>query len=402
MKTTVDEAKRRAWWWHRQGLDGSLHGASAADVLERSGWARSVGGASPYLTFFSRAGLGRSAADAAVAALDVHELPAARGCTYVVPASHYRLALLAGRGFDGDLATARKLGVTDAEIDRLCDAILDALKDGPLEPTGIRQAVGRACRDLGEAGTRKGLTSTLGLGLGRLQAAGAIRRIPTNGRLDQQRYRYAAWTPSPMHGKAPSPEEVHVELARHFFEWIGPARLSEFQWFSGLSAKAARPAVSALELAPLDADGEWLMHPCDADAFRAFRPVSTPQYALVGNLDALVLLRRDLPGLLDETDAARQVPLTKGQSALGGLSDLPSHAIFDRGRLIGLWEYDPEAGSIAWWAFGAKSNDKALTAVVARTEAFVRDELGDARSFSLDSPKSRTPKIAALRKAARG
>jgi len=30
----------------------------------------------------------------------------------------------------------------------------------------------------------------------------------------------------------------------------------------------------------------------------------------------------------------------------------------------------------------------------------VRDELGDARSFSLDSPKSREPRIAALRAAA--
>ncbi|MFJ4191386.1 hypothetical protein [Kitasatospora sp. NPDC089509] len=37
---------------------------------------------------------------------------------------------------------------------------------------------------------------------------------------------------------------------------------------------------------------------------------------------------------------------------------------------------------------------------MARTEAFVRDELGDARGFSLDSPKSRAPKIAALREAA--
>ncbi|MFI6849022.1 hypothetical protein OG535_21450 [Kitasatospora sp. NBC_00085] len=39
---------------------------------------------------------------------------------------------------------------------------------------------------------------------------------------------------------------------------------------------------------------------------------------------------------------------------------------------------------------------------VARTEAFVRDQLGDARGFSLDSPTSRAPKIAALRAAASG
>lgn len=35
----------RAWSWHRQGLDGSLAGESPAVVLDKVGWARSVGGA---------------------------------------------------------------------------------------------------------------------------------------------------------------------------------------------------------------------------------------------------------------------------------------------------------------------------------------------------------------------
>lgn len=45
--------------------------------------------------------------------------------------------------------------------------------------------------------------------------------------------------------------------------------------------------------------------------------------------------------------------------------------------------------------------NKALDEAVAQTEQFIRTELGDARSFSLDSPKSRTPRIEALRKAAK-
>jgi hypothetical protein len=44
----------RGWWAHRQGLDGSLAGAAPAQVLERAGSARSVGGVGPYLTLFSR------------------------------------------------------------------------------------------------------------------------------------------------------------------------------------------------------------------------------------------------------------------------------------------------------------------------------------------------------------
>jgi hypothetical protein len=40
---------------------------------------------------------------------------------------------------------------------------------------------------------------------------------------------------------------------------------------------------------------------------------------------------------------------------------------------------------------------EALRAAVARTAAYIREELGDVRAFSLDSPESRRPRIAALR-----
>lgn len=87
-----------------------------------------------------------------------------------------------------------------------------------------------------------------------------------------------------------------------------------------------------------------------------------------------------------------------GERSGGSLIDLAAHAILDRGRLIGYWEYDSEAGDIVWATFTRRKKDKALRQVVDETEAFVRDQLGDARSFSLDSPKSRRPKIDALRR----
>ena len=80
----MDETKLRAWWSHRQGLDGALEGATPKEVLERAGWARSVAGVGPYLTLFARAGTSREEADRAVKDLQIHELPSARGCTYVV------------------------------------------------------------------------------------------------------------------------------------------------------------------------------------------------------------------------------------------------------------------------------------------------------------------------------
>jgi hypothetical protein len=394
-----EASKLRAWWAHRQGLDGSWQGWPAAEVLARAGWARSVGGDGPYLTLFARAGLSREHVDADVANLAIHELPSARGCTYVLPAGDFALGLRAGEGFNtGDLKNAEKLGVPRKEIDRLCDGIVAALEKGPRDPDGIREAVGGKVRNLGPEGQKKGLTTTLPIALGILQQAGEIRRIPVNGRLDQQRYHYALWRPNPLSKLQLSKEQAYTELARRYFQWIGPATLAEFQWFSGLGVKAARAAVEPLQLEPLGTGSDRLLPAEDRSALAVFRPSTEPFYTLASGLDSMLLLRRDVQGLLDPKDAARPVFVDKGLKALGSLADLPSHGIFDRGRVIGLWEYDSFDHSIAWTAFVKK--DHALQEAVARTETFVREQLGDARSFSLDSPKSRIPRVEALRKAA--
>src|SRR5262244_1697920 len=223
----MEQSKILSWWAHRQGLDGAFVGKSAAEVLQRAGWARSVGGSNPYFTLFSRAGLDRENVDAAVAKLEIHELPSARGCTYVLPASDFALGLTVGQGFGGEMKVAEKLGVSRQEIGRRCDSIVTALENGPLYPDGLREATGKAVRNLGPEGQKKGLTTTLPVALGRLQSSGMIRRIPINGRLDQQRYKYSLWRPNPLRDFNLSKEEACTELARRFFEWICPATLAE-------------------------------------------------------------------------------------------------------------------------------------------------------------------------------
>src|SRR5579883_2197868 len=162
----MDESKLRAWYAYRQGLDGSLTGKSAAEVLGRTGWARSVGGVGPYLTLFSRAGLSRAQVDLSAANLEIHELPAARGCTYVLPAADFALGLRVGASFaEADMKTAAKLGVTEKEVEKLCDAVLAAVGDEPLDPEAIREATGKAARNLGEEGKKKGMITTLPLAL---------------------------------------------------------------------------------------------------------------------------------------------------------------------------------------------------------------------------------------------
>jgi hypothetical protein len=386
----------RAWWAEKQGLNEPLAPQTPAAVLARSGWARSVGGSAPYLSLHARADLTRAEIDASVARLEIHELPSARGCTYVVPAADYPLALtLAALASGGEMNVARKLGVTDAEVDALCDAVLAALGPGEAAPDEIRERVGGKARSLGAEGQKKGLSSTLPLALGRLQVLGEIRRVPVNGRLDQQRYRYARWTP--LRGARLDPEEAYAELARRYFEWTGAATLAGFQWFSGLSGKAAKAAIAPLGLVPIDADSGRLATPANSASLSTFHPRKTPVYRLIPALDALALLRRDHASLLDASDAARELGLAKSCATLSGTADLPTPIIVDRGRIVGVWEYDPGREQIAWFPFLAKNAE--LEAAVRRTGTFIREELGDARGFSLDSPQARAPRIAAIRAA---
>src|SRR6202000_1140227 len=113
-------------------------------------------------------------------ALAIHELPSARGCTYVLPAMDFALGLSLGVGApEAEVAAAVKhLDVTWAEIDGLCAAVLAALGDSPLDPGEIRAATGDAVRSLGDKGRKRGVSTTLPLALGLLQSQGEIRRVP--------------------------------------------------------------------------------------------------------------------------------------------------------------------------------------------------------------------------------
>jgi hypothetical protein len=333
----------------------------------------------------------RAQVDAALGKIEIQELPGVRGCTYVVPASAFALALAAGQPFAGDeMKVAGKLGVQETEIAKLRAAVVKALATGPMEPDELKSKLGNAVRNLGPEGTKKGVTTTLPVALGMLQAEGEIRRVPLDGRLDRQRYRYALWNPNPMAKWGKSTSECFTELARQYFSWIGPASLTEFQWFSGLGVKAAKDAVEPLK--PKTVAGERFLLPEDVEEFARFKAPKRPYYVLTGSIDDITHLRREVESLLAPEDRERGF-----KGAKGIVTDLPNHAILDRGRIVGLWEFDPVSESIAWSSF---VRDKEIDNAVRRMEAFIREDLGDARSFSLDSPARRAPRIEVLRKAA--
>lgn len=393
---TLTPERLRAWAWHRQGLDGSLNGKTSGEVLDHVGWARSVGGSNPYLTLFARAGISREQADRDVKALKIHELPTARGCTYVLGQDDYSWGLQIGR--DAAIAPFKvlaRLGVERGEITLLEDEVEHALKEAssPMDPKQLRDVLGDSVRSLGEEGKKRGASTTLPTALGLLQADGRIRRVPVNGRLDQQRYAYTVWGLPP--GDLDD-DGARRRLLERYLRWTGGATFKQTQWFTAFTvahSKAALAAIGAVEVPTASGDVLWML-PADVECLADFEEPVDEQVQLLAGTDSLVLHRRNSAEMFADEDKGKKVL----GSTLALQADLPDHPILDRGRIIGLWQYHPGKERIAAWTFAKPT--AAVSNRINTVEAWIREELGDFRSFSLDSPASRQVRIDALDEAA--
>jgi hypothetical protein len=396
---SLTRERLRAWAWHRQGLDGSLAGCTAEQVLARAGWARSVGGANPYLTLFARAGIRREQVDADVLAHRILELPAARGCTYVLGRDDFAWALQLGRdAAESALKVVGRLGVDRGEVTLLEEQVLHTLAeaDGPLDPRQLKDELGDSVRNLGEEGKKKGATTTLPTALGLLQSDGRIRRVPANGRLDQQRYAYEPWG---LPASNFDDDAARTELIRRYLGWTGGATFKQSQWFTSFTVaqtKAALAAVGAVEVPTAQStsqdaaggDALWML-PDDVGLLAAFDEPADEQIQLLAGTDSLFLLRRNAADLLADEDQHKPA-----LESLALQADLPDHPILDRGRIIGLWQYEPAKERIVPWLFHGPT--PAVTQRIAEVEAWIREDLGDFRAFSLDSPATRQKRIDAL------
>lgn len=196
--------------------------------------------------------------------------------------------------------------------------------------------------------------------------------------------------PSPLDDDA-----ARARLIERYLRWTGGATFKQSQWFTGFTvaqSKAALAAVGAVEVATAAGEPLWML-PDDVEHLSAFRAPREEQIQLLAGTDSLVLLRRNSADMLAEADRRRKVMDT----TLALQADLSDHPILDRGRIIGLWQYDPGKERIAAWTFDKPS--AAVTRRISEVEAWIREDLGDFRSFSLDSPASRQKRIDALAEA---
>jgi hypothetical protein len=136
------------------------------------------------------------------------------------------------------------------------------------------------------------------------------------------------------------------------------------------------------------------MHEAEMDAYCALEP-AMGAVTLVSSIDPWLHNRRQAR---DYIEANVTIPFGKSMTAGNSLVDLDSHAIVRDGRIIGIWEFDHGRQEIAAWTFDGR--DKAVDSAIDEASDWIKTELGDFRSFSLDSPKSRQPRIEQIRRLA--
>lgn len=401
--------RARRHWYSRQGL-AAPGGAPLEEIVSQSGWLRTLGGGDVYLAMRARAlGMKRSGLDQAVEARRLQVIPAVRGCIYLVPRPFVALSLKVAEEQSRKRTESEheKVGISKKELVDAGEAIIGALKKTPLSTDGLRKALPKgAVRSLGELGKKVGISSTLPPALRLLEFDGRIERISENGRLDTERYVWRIpdknlFEEYPVPGDA---VERYVQIANEFFKHAGPATLEDFCDWGSLLKRDAKAVIAKAGLIPISVEGYA------EEAFvRAEDEASLKQDA--GHSDGIhflsfednyIVLHGGPRWVSDVRHHDRAVHVwgqTRGVT-LGTVKHMATRSIFEGDSLIGFWEYDVDAGDVVWATFdhiGDKKKKKMISTAASEIGAFIRDEIGHARSYSLDNEEAIRKRAALVR-----
>ena len=189
--------------------------------------------------------------------------------------------------------------------------------------------------------------------------------MPTNGRLDQQRYQYV--TGRQTRSRVPRvADAAFTELARRFFRWVGPATLGRVPVVRRARRQDDEAGGRAAGTGPAAPGSDRLLLPDRCGGVQGVR----------GPDDAAVLAgeqpRSDRgeparsQSLIDPKDRERDVMVDAATKSVGRARGPAQPCDLDRGQIIGLWEYDVDSNAIVWATFGW-TKDKALAAAVEET-----------------------------------
>lgn len=393
----ITPADLRNRWVTRQALDGSAR--SPAEVVRRGGWLPSAGGAGPYLAVRARIGAAnRSDVDDAVFRLrELREVLTVRGTTMLVPAEDVPLALALGKHSTDERLrrVAKACGFDAAEVVRLAAQVADTLAAGAASTEDLRARIPEdAIRDLGAAGRKLGEPSMLGVALRELQMSGDVVRLSLTGRLDQPSF---AWRIAEPPIRPLDSADVLPLMARRFLQWGAPVSVDDFAWWSGVPKRVARQAFDESGARPVAVEGEPAprFEPAGTDEISGLAEPPADRVFFLPFRDNLLGLHRGVEIFTDDGELevlgwnSNRVPAASAES-------LHQNAIVRGGRVIGAWEFDPDADTVVYklWDRPRRSDAGRVDRDASLLGTFIREQLGDARFYPFDSAKTRAPRIA--------
>ncbi len=360
-------------WIERQLLP-PRSGVSIADVVARAGWIPSAGGTGPYLAFRARIpSITRQDVDDAVRRMDVLELPAVRDTAFLVARADAGLALAAGRRSLDD--RLRKLPVERRVIETLAKKVVKAIGKNALTSDQLRRELpATSIDDLGDAGKRLGITSTLTAALKLLQAEGRVLRTTSDGRLDGRTHLYRIW---PDDIDISPPDDLDSALAQRYLTWAAPASIDDFAWWAGIGKRAAKEAIGPLRI----------------DDVRTQPSRRDDEIILLPFRDNLFGLHRGLEPFVEDDEAEVMDTGGKAVPAKDALM-LHHNAIVVGGVLRGIWEFDGERIIIKVFGKAPRGLDEAI----AKMEQFIREQLGDHKYYAFDSGATRARRVVFVRR----
>ncbi len=335
----------------RQGLAGEGLGSVMDAVVATAG----IYGTAPtcYLSCVARV------RDFRLAALD-EELYAKRsivrlrcmrgGMAYIEPLDLLpALFACTGEAPDKTLRrVAKYTGLTEAEVLKLADRI-EATMAGrpPMTVREVREALGG---DI--PGGQEPLQMTVAL-LGR---SGRIIRAKVRGSWRSDNYAYARWTDWLESPAEPmDPAAARAELARRYLRAYGPATADDLSWWTGWTKRDTVAALAALgeEISQVTLEGAatWVLA-SDLDALCEADPETGRGVRLLPVWDAYFMGYGASP-----TGRARQVAADQYGRIYDKSGNGTSTVIVD-GMAAGVWQLDPDAGTVVVAPFGDALADR--------------------------------------------
>jgi len=292
-----------------------------------------------------------------------------RGMAYIEPLDLLP-ALFACTGEAPDATrkrVAKYAGLSEPEVLGLAERIEEKMAGrAPMTVREIRESLG------GEVpGVRQALQMTVAL-LGR---AGRIVRAEVRGSWRSDSYAYARWTDwldGPVQPEVPA--AARAELARRYLRAYGPATADDLKWWTGWTKRDSVATLAALgeEVRPVSLDGAvaWLLAG-ELEALRDADPKAGRGVRLLPVWDAYFM-----GYAASAAGRARQVP-AGDYGRVYDKSGNGTSTVTVNGMAAGVWQLDPDAGTVTVAPFGDALADRwaEVEAQVARLAAAIGTDL---------------------------